>query len=118
MTELKMNQLRGQEECKVYRSHADLALEGRKNQFFDDTLLMNDIIKGYFKGDWGKSEVHELIEEGMEDDFLTKETGRLRKLQLEECIMRYLNSESLKPTRIDLPPKNIYVYVDEGGFLS
>ncbi len=97
MIEKKSSDFRGKERCNKLREHEGYVFSTEKNLAFDKAILVKDIIKGWFKGEFEVNEFSELVDEGLEDNYETQETGRLAKKQLVDCLKRYALCEKRTP---------------------
>ena len=79
---------RGKNRCVKLREH-DLNLVTEKNTHYDVAVTEKDILKNIFAGTFDKSELKDLVSQGVEDEFKAQEVTR--------DLARYLNSESRTP---------------------
>ncbi len=94
----RSSEFRGKERCNKYRKKTGYIFESEKNQTYDNAVLQKDIIRGWYKGEFKVNEFAELVDEGIEDNYETEETGKIKKKALVDVLQRYAMSESRKPT--------------------
>lgn len=95
--EKKSSDFRGTSRCSKLREYDFLNLDTQKNTAYDNALIVKDIVKGYFKGDFQLGEFEDLVSQGIEDNFETEMTGKERKEILTKCLTRYCSQEQRKP---------------------
>lgn len=93
----RSGEFRGKNWCATAREWDNLKLENPKNANYDNAIIVKEILKGYFRGEYEISDFYDLVSQGVEDDYLTEKTGDLRKLRLVKCLERYCNSEYRTP---------------------
>lgn len=94
---MRSSEFRGKNRCHILRQHDDLKLESYKNSYYDNAIIVKEIMKGYFNGDYTVNDFADLVSQGIEDDYTTEKSGELRKNQLVKCLTRACLSEQRKP---------------------
>jgi len=82
--------------CTHLRALSDLDIHSVKNTAFDNAIIAKDIIKMFINGECDISEIDELVDEGICDDYETTLTGKKRKETLIKVLKRYCRSEKRK----------------------
>ena len=85
----RSGEFRGKNWCAAAREWDELKLESPKNTFYDNAIIVKEIIKGFFQGKYEISDFSDLVSQGVEDDYVTEKTGELRRHQLVRCLERY-----------------------------
>lgn len=93
----KSGEFRGRNWCATAREWDELKLESPKNSHYDNAIIVKEIIKGYFEGEYQIADFYDLVSQGVEDDYITEKTGELRKNQLVKCLERYCKDETRTP---------------------
>lgn len=91
------SEFRGKNRCRILRQNDGLKLETFKSSYYDNAIIVKEILIGYFKGEYQISDFEDLVSQGVEDDYLTQKSGDLRKEQLVKCLKRACLSEHRKP---------------------
>ena len=76
----RSGEFRGKNWCAAAREWDELKLESPKNTFYDNAIIVKEIIKGFFQGKYEISDFSDLVSQGVEDDYVTEKTGELRSL--------------------------------------
>lgn len=110
--EFKSNEFTNVSYCNTKRKYASIDVSTEKNRSYDTALIGNEIIAGFFKGEFQISEFPELISEGYEEQD-SEEQGRLQAEKMAKLLTIYCSSETRKPY---LFPKRetVKVYNSEG----
>lgn len=93
----RSGEFRGKNWCAAAREWDELKLESPKNTFYDNAIIVKEIIKGFFQGKYEISDFSDLVSQGVEDDYVTEKTGELRRHQLVRCLERYCKCEFRHP---------------------
>lgn len=94
----RSSEFRGAERCNVLRKHEALTgFETLKNSAYDNAIIVKEIIKGYFKGEFKIEEFPDLVSQGVGDDYVTEKQGTLRREMLVKCLTRLCKSETRTP---------------------
>lgn len=94
----RSSEFRGAERCNVLRKHEALTgFETLKNSAYDNAIIVKEIIKGYFKGEFKIEEFPDLVSQGVGDDYVTEKQGNLRREMLVKCLTRLCKSETRIP---------------------
>lgn len=92
----RSGEFRGNAWCATAREWEELSLERPKNSYYDNAIIVKEIVRGYLKGEYELQDFADLVSQGVEDDYITEKTGELRRNQLVKCIERYCRCESRK----------------------
>lgn len=103
----RSGEFRGRNWCAKARDYDELKLERVKNVHYDNAIIAKDIIKGYLRGEFEISEFADLVNQGIEDDYLMQEAGKARNDRLVKCLTRACMCEHRKAEFPD--PKEIEV---------
>ena len=103
----RSGEFRGRNWCTKAREYDELHLESRKNPYYDNAIIAKDIIKGYLNNEFEISEFHDLVNQGVEKDYLTERAGEARQNQLVKSLERYCKSEMRTATF--LPKKELEI---------
>lgn len=79
---------RGKNRCTKLREH-DFNFVTEKNFYYDVAVTEKDILKNLFEGNFEKSELKDLVSQGVEDKFKAEEVTR--------DLRRYIDCETRKP---------------------
>ena len=93
----RSGEFRGRNWCAAASEWDELKLESPKNTFYDNAIIVKEIIKGYFKGKYEISDFSDLVSQGVEDDYITEKTSELRRCQLVRCLERCCKCEIRHP---------------------
>lgn len=94
----RSSEFRGAERCNVLRKNEALTgFETLKNSHYDNAIIVKEIIKGYFKGEFQIDEFADLVSQGVGDDYVTDKQGKLRREMLVKCLTRLCKSETRTP---------------------
>ena len=93
--------------CTHLRAVADIDLQTVKNTAFDNAIIAKDIIHMFINGECDVSEIDELVDEGVCDEYETSLTGKKRKEALSKVLKRYCRCEKRKLSIPDIRIVNI-----------
>lgn len=93
--------------CTHLRDVADINLQTVKNTAFDNAIIAKDIIHMFINGECDISEIDELVDEGVCDEYETSLTGKKRKEALSNVLKRYCRSEKRKLSTPDSRVVNV-----------
>lgn len=97
--EYKSNEFSAVNYCNIKRKFTDIAITTEKTNSYDTALIGNEIILGYFKGEFQLDEFAELISEGYDSTEEAEETNRLQSEKLAKLLNRYCTCEKRRPFR-------------------
>ena len=93
----KMSEFRSSDTCSKAKEFESLRFESEKNIWFENAVIVKDIIKMCLTGEADASEIPDLVDQGIGGNFETAKTGDERKKQLARCLERAVRSEKRKP---------------------
>lgn len=97
----RSSEFRGKNWCAKAREYDELRLETVKKAYYDNAIIVKEIIKGYLKGEYLVEDFPDLVSQGVEDDYLTEKSGEARRNQLVKCLERACLCEHRKA---EFPP--------------
>ena len=85
----KANEFSGFHKCNKGKLLQEvLPVETKKEEAYDNAIIVNQILKGLFTGEFDESELTELVSEGIEENNLPDETNKKRQERLVNCLRR------------------------------
>lgn len=106
----KISDFYDSEYCHIKRSFEDLSIVTNKDYRYDKAIAVKAIIHGILHGDYQKDDIGELLDQAIMDyNGETSETSRLRKEELSNYIIRYINSEKKRVYVGDINEKKVSV---------
>ena len=93
----RMSEFRNSDTCAKAREFEDLRFESEKNIYFENAVIVKDIMKMCLTKEADISEIADLVDQGIGGNFETAETGDARKKQLTKCIERAVRGEKRTP---------------------
>lgn len=105
---VKSEELRGKYHCRLMKEFKkELVVNSKKEEAYDNAIIVKQILLGYFAGDFKVSEFQELVSEGIEENNLPKETneGRIKRLTdiLTRAAVGELRKSEIENVAIDIP---------------
>lgn len=99
LVQKKSSDFRGDNLCITKREHEDLIIESRKDSRYDNAIAVKTIIHQMLHGEMERNsaEARDMIDQCIMDDSLTVKTDELRREELCENVMRYINCETRTP---------------------
>lgn len=99
LVEKKSSDFRGDNLCITKRQHEGLVIENSKDGRYDNAIAVKTIIHQMLHGEMEKNigEARDMIDQCIMDDSLTAKTDELRRDELAQNVMRYINCETRKP---------------------
>lgn len=112
MKVLKSEELRGKYHCRLMKNlKKEIEVTTKKNDNYDNAIIIKQIIMGYLKGEFQINEFHDLVSEGVEENNLPAETNEGRIKRLTEILTRYASCEKRK-LEVEVDAKDIPVSQD------
>ena len=112
MKVLKSEELRGKYHCRLMKNlKKEIEVTTKKNDNYDNAIIIKQIIMGYLKGEFQINEFHDLVSEGVEENNLPVETNEGRIKRLTEILTRYASCEKRK-LEVEVDAKDIPVSQD------
>lgn len=112
MKVLKSEELRGKYHCRLMKNlKKEIEVTTKKNDNYDNAIIIKQIIMGYLKGEFQINEFHDLVSEGVEENNLPTETNEGRIKRLTEILTRYASCEKRK-LEVEVDAKDIPVSQD------
>lgn len=105
----RSSEFRGRNWCAKAREYDELSLSSPKNGNYDNAIIVKDIIRGYLKGEYQIDEFPDLVDQGIEDNYLTDKEGEARRNKLVKLLTRACRSEKRKAS---FPPKKELEFED------
>ena len=79
MIRKRSGEFRGRNWCEKSRNYDELGFQSEKNVYYDNAIIAKDIIVGYLKGEYDITEFPDLVDQGVEDNYLTQLEGEARR---------------------------------------
>ena len=106
---IKSEELRGKYHCRLMKElNKELPVITKKEDNYDNAIIVKQIMMGYLKGEVQIAEFGELVSEGVEENNLPEETNKGRIDRLTKILQRAAQSE-LRKAEVDLTAKDIPV---------
>jgi superfamily I DNA/RNA helicase len=106
---IKSEELRGKYHCRLMKElNKELPVITKKEDNYDNAIIVKQIMMGYLKGEFQIAEFGELVSEGVEENNLPEETNKGRIDRLTKILQRAAQSE-LRKAEVDLTAKDIPV---------
>ena len=91
MKVLKSEELRGKYHCRLMKNlKKEIEVTTKKNDNYDNAIIIKQIIMGYLKGEFQINEFHDLVSEGVEENNLPAETNEGRIKRLTEILTQFI----------------------------
>lgn len=86
--------------CNTKRKLDTLTVTTEKTSSYDTALIGNEVLMGWFKGEFQIAEFTDLISEGFDSSLDSEETIKLQSEKLSKLLTRYCQCEKRKPYRL------------------
>lgn len=93
MIRKRSGEFRGRNWCEKSRNYDELGFQSEKNVYYDNAIIAKDIIVGYLKGEYDITEFPDLVDQGVEDNYLTQLEGEARRKRLVSLLTRACMAE-------------------------